>query len=111
MRYIRMEMRSRRELGLSIPQFRTLVFLSRNEGVSLSEVANHIGLMLPSASKIINALVARKLVIRSELLKGRRYNSLKLTKLGHNTLMKAQRGTAASLAEKLIALSPSQQEA
>jgi len=110
MRYIRMEMRSRRAPGLSIPQFRTLVFLNRNEGVSLSEVANHIGLTLPSASKIINALVARKLVIRSELLKDRRYNSLKLSKLGCNALIKAQRGTASSLAEKLIALSPSQQE-
>jgi DNA-binding MarR family transcriptional regulator len=108
MRYIRMEMRSHREPGLSIPQFRTLVFLDRNQGASLSEVASHIGLTLPSASKIINALVARKLVIRSDLLKDRRYNSLKLTKLGHTTLMQAQRGTAASLAEKLAALSPGQ---
>jgi DNA-binding MarR family transcriptional regulator len=109
MRYIRMEMRSRRMRGLSIPQFRTLVFLYRNEGASLSEVANNIGLTLPSVSKIIDALVIRKLVIRTLLPDDRRYISLKLSKLGHTTLMKAWRDTEASLAEKMAALSPAQQ--
>jgi DNA-binding MarR family transcriptional regulator len=109
MRYIRMEMRSRRMRGLSIPQFRTLVFLDRNEGASLSEVANNIGLTLPSASKIIDALVTRKLVIRTALPDDRRYSSLKLTKLGRATLMQARHGTEASLAEKIAALSPAQQ--
>jgi DNA-binding MarR family transcriptional regulator len=110
MRYIRSEMRSRRMRGLSIPQFRTLVFLRRNEGASLSEVAYHIGLTLPSASKIVEVLVTRKLVTRSELHNDRRYSSLKLTRLGQTTLLQAQRGTEASLAERLEALSPAQQE-
>jgi DNA-binding MarR family transcriptional regulator len=109
MRYIRMEMRSRRMRGLSIPQFRTLVFLYRNEGASLSEVANNISLTLPSASKIIDALVTRKLVIRTALPDDRRYCSLKLTKLGRTTLMQARRGTEASLAKKIAALSSAQQ--
>jgi len=109
MRYIRMEMRSRRMRGLSIPQFRTLVFLDRNEGASLSEVANNIGLTLPSASKIIDALVTRKLVIRTALPDDRRYSSLKLTKLGRATLMQARHGTEASLAEKIAELSPARQ--
>jgi DNA-binding MarR family transcriptional regulator len=109
MRYIRMEMRSRRMRGLSIPQFRTLVFLDRNEGASLSEVANNIGLTLPSASKIIDALVTRKLVIRTALPDDRRYSSLKLTKLGRATLMQARHGTEASLAEKIADLSPARQ--
>jgi DNA-binding MarR family transcriptional regulator len=109
MRYIRMEMRSRRMRGLSIPQFRTLVFLDRNEGASLSEVANNISLTLPSASKIIDALVTRKLVIRTALPHDRRYSSLKLTKLGRATLMQARHGTEASLAEKIATLSPAQQ--
>jgi DNA-binding MarR family transcriptional regulator len=109
MRYIRMEMRSRRMRGLSIPQFRTMVFLYRNEGVSLSEVAKSVGLTLPSVSKIIDALVIRKLVIRTVLPDDRRYISLKLSKLGRATLMKARCGTEASLAEKIAALSPAQQ--
>ena len=109
MRYIRMEMRSRRMRGLSIPQFRAMIFLYRNEGASLSEVANHVGLTLPSVSKIIDALVIRKLVIRTALRNDRRYISLKLSKLGRDTLIKARRGTEASLAGKIAALSPSQQ--
>jgi DNA-binding MarR family transcriptional regulator len=110
MRYIRMEMRSRRMRGLSIPQFRTLVFLYRNEGATLSEVANNVGLTLPSASKTIDALVTRKLVIRTVSPDDRRYISLKLSKLGRATLMQARRATEASLAEKVAALSPAQQE-
>jgi len=109
MRYIRMEMRSRRMRGLSVPQFRTLVFLRRNEGASLSEVANNVGLTLSSASKTIDALVTRKLVIRTALPDDRRYISLKLSKLGRATLMQARRGAEASLAEKIAALSPAQQ--
>lgn len=109
MRYIRMEMRSRRMRGLSIPQFRTLVFLDRHEGASLSEVANNIGLTLPSASKIIDALVTRKLVIRTALPGDRRYSSLKLTKLGRATLIQARHGTEASLSEKIAALPSARQ--
>jgi DNA-binding MarR family transcriptional regulator len=109
MRYIRMEMRSRRMRGLSIPQFRILVFLYRNEGASLSEVANNVGLTLPSASKTIDALVTRKLVIRTVSPDDRRYISLKLSKLGRATLMQARHATEASLAEKVAALSPAQQ--
>jgi DNA-binding MarR family transcriptional regulator len=110
MRYIRTEMRSRRMRGLSVPQFRSLIFLRRNEGSSLSEVANHIGLTLPSASKVIEVLVTRKLVARTELRNDRRYSSLKLTKLGQTTLLQAQRGTEAGLAERLDALSPARQK-
>jgi DNA-binding MarR family transcriptional regulator len=109
MRYIRMEMRSRRMRGLSIPQFRILVFLYRNEGATLSEVANNVGLTLPSASKTIDALVTRKLVIRTVSPDDRRYISLKLSKPGRATLMQARRATEASLAEKVAALSPAQQ--
>jgi len=109
MRYIRTEMRSRRMRGLSIPQFRTMVFLYRNEGASLSEVANNIGLTLPSASKIVDALVERKLVSRTVLSGDRRYISLRLSKLGRSTLMQARRGAEASLAEKIASLSSSQQ--
>ena len=110
MRYIRMQMRSRRARGLSIPHFRTLVFLSRNEGATLSKVADYIGLTLPSASKIVDAMVNRKLVIRTESPNDRRYSSLKLTKLGFSTLVQARQGTEADLAEKIAELSDSQQK-
>lgn len=109
MRYIRTEMRGHKMRGLSIPQFRTLVFLYRNRGASLSQVASEIGLTLPSASKIIDALVRRGLVIRTTSPNDRRYVSLKLSKLGSTTLKQARQGTEAHLAERIAELSAEQQ--
>ena len=109
MQRIRIEMRSHRTPGLSVPELRTLIYLYRNEGVSLSEVAEHIGLKLPSMSKSIDALVARKLVIRRALAHDRRYVSLKLSARGLAELRRTRRSTEARLAEALSALLPEQQ--
>ncbi len=64
MRAIRAEMRSHRTPDLSVPQFRALLFLKRNPGASLSAVSDHLGLTPPSASKLVDGLVARGLVAR-----------------------------------------------
>lgn len=109
MRHIRSEMRTHRMRGLSIPQFRTLMFLSRNEGACLSQVAEHIGATLATASKVVNALAERRLVIRTTLQDDRRFVSLKLSKPGTVTLMRAREGAEAHLAERIAALSPEQQ--
>ena len=109
MQRIRMEMRSHRTPGLSVPQLRTLIYLYRNEGVSLSEVAEHIGLKLPSMSKTVDALVARKLVIRRALAHDRRYISLRLSAHGLAELRRTRRITEARLAEALSVLLPEQQ--
>jgi DNA-binding MarR family transcriptional regulator len=109
MQRIRMEMRSHRTPGLSVPELRTLLYLYRNEGVSLSEVAEHIGFKLPSMSKTIDTLVARKLVIRRALVHDRRYVSLRLSAHGLAELKRTRRITEARLAEALSALLPEQQ--
>jgi hypothetical protein len=44
-----------------MPQFRTLAVIDRNANASLSDVTEHIGLTLPSMSKLVDGLVARKL--------------------------------------------------
>ena len=64
MRAIRTEIRSHRGSELSVPQFRVLIFLNRHEGASLSDIAEHLGLTLPSTSKMIDGLVARNMVTR-----------------------------------------------
>lgn len=86
-----------------------MVFLYRNEGASLSEVANSVDLTLPSVSKIIDALVTRKLVKRTASSEDRRYVQLKLSKMGLATLIQARHGTEASLAEKISSISPEKQ--
>ena len=62
MRHIRTGMRTHRMRGLSVPQFRTLIFLNRNEGACLSQVAEHVGVTLASepASKVVSALAEQQ---------------------------------------------------
>ena len=68
MRFIRGQVRRRRTAGLSLPQFRTLIFLSRAQNSSLSAVAGHLGLSLPAMSRLINGLVNGRLVGRQLVL-------------------------------------------
>ena len=44
MKDIRSEMRSRRSPDLTVPQFRTLAFVDRNKGTSLSAVGKSYGI-------------------------------------------------------------------
>ncbi len=64
MRIIRNRLRERRAADINVSQFRALLYLNRNHGASLSDLADHIGLTPPSMSKLIEGLVARKLVSR-----------------------------------------------
>ncbi len=110
MRAIRAEMRRHRTAELSVPQFRTLSFIERNVDASLSDVAEHIGLTLPSMSKIIDGLVARKLVTRQTAPEDRRRMTLALTARGQTALESSRAATRACLAEDLAALSDRQRE-
>ena len=107
---IRREMRSHRAPGISVPQLRTLIFLYRNEGASMSVVAEHIGLGLPSISKIVDALVERKLVIRKTHPDDRRRVSLRLSAHGIDVLKQTRSKAEADLAEALKPLTPAQQD-
>src|SRR5215217_7612844 len=64
MRAMRAEVRRQRAPELSMPQFRALAFIGRNEGAALSDVAAFLGLGLPSTSKLIDGLVEARLVTR-----------------------------------------------
>ena len=93
MRFIRAEMRSHRGHDLSVPQFRTLTFINRNPEVSLSNLANHLGLTLPSTSKLVDGLVNQKLITRRESKEDRRRLTLVLTKSGEDILRVARGAT------------------
>jgi DNA-binding MarR family transcriptional regulator len=106
MRHIRAEMRSHRGAGLSVPQFRVLTFLMRNPGASLSDLADHHGLTLPSMSVMVEGLVKRGLVLRQSSSADRRRVLLTLSARGRVLLSRARRATRARLAEHLQGLSP-----
>lgn len=108
---IRATMRAHRAADLSVPQFRTLAYLDRRPGVSLGDVADHIGLTLSSLSKIVDDLVGRGLVTRAAAPNDRRYVTLTLTQAGVAMLGTMRRATQADLAVILDQLSEEDQAA
>ena len=107
MRAIRAEMRSHRAPDISVSQFRALAFINRCEGASLSDVAEHIGLALPSMSKMVEGLVARNLVKRETHPRDRRRLTLSLTQEGRAMQKSARAATQRFLAEHLATARPS----
>ncbi|MGD0877201.1 MAG: MarR family transcriptional regulator [Anaerolineales bacterium] len=110
MRTIRTEMRSHRSNDLTMPLFRTLMFLERHPGVSLLDLARHLGLTSPSVCKIVDGLVEHSLVMRQHSNTDRRKITLALTDEGQNVLDGARTSAQARLAELLIPLSAEQCE-
>ena len=107
---LRVQMRSQRQHDLSVPQFRTLTFLSRHPGSSLSAAAEHIGLTLPTMSVLIEGLVQRGLVDRAADARDRRRVLLTLTPTGQALHAQALDGTADWLAALLQPLSEQERE-
>ncbi len=106
MAVIRGHMREFRDCDLSIPQFRTLAYLNREPGASLSDVADYIGLTLPAMSRLIDGLVERKLISRQTPAGDRRKITLNLTARGGTTLESNLETTQEHLAEHLAGLKP-----
>ncbi|MBD2163071.1 MarR family transcriptional regulator [Calothrix membranacea FACHB-236] len=106
MRFIRADMRSHNAESLSIPQLRSLAFLNRNPGASLSEVAEHLGVTCATASTTIERLVQRDLVQRTDHPQERRRIVLNLTETGKLLLQQSQATTRAHIADILESLTP-----
>jgi DNA-binding MarR family transcriptional regulator len=104
MHSIREAMHHYRAGDLSVAQFRTLLYIRRKPGASLSDVAEHLGLTPPSASKKIDGLVVRKLVKRQGSQNDRRRINLTLTNNGEEILIKAREETQARLEERVAVL-------
>jgi DNA-binding MarR family transcriptional regulator len=110
MRTIRNEMRSQRSKDLTVPLFRSLLFLERHPGVALLDLAGHLGLTSPSVCKIVDGLVEHALVKRQHSNTDRRKITLVLTPEGQEVLDEARTYTQARLADLLAALSAEQCE-
>ena len=106
MRFIRAQMRRHRGPELSVVQFRTLLFLSRHGGASLSALAEYLGLSLPAASRLVEGLVRKSFVIRQVPLQNRRLVSLALSAWGQRTIDAARQATERRLAQVVASLPP-----
>lgn len=108
MQSIRVHMRDSRGPGISVPQFRVLTFVNRTEGASLSAAADRVGLSLPAMSRLVDGLVARRLIQREESALDRRFVVLRLTSGGKDLVHAARTATQAQLAETLLDLTATQ---
>ena len=104
MRFIRAEMRRNRTSALSVPQLRALAFLDHHPGSCLSHVADHLGVTTPTASVIVDRLVRRGLLRRSEDPQERRRVVLALTARGRRQLEQARKATRKWIADVLASL-------
>jgi DNA-binding MarR family transcriptional regulator len=107
-RVIRTELRKYGAKEMSLPQFRTLAFVYRNEGASLSEVADHMVLTLPTMSMLVDGLVVGGLISRREDPKDRRRMTLTLTRDGRARFESAREATMTYLEQRLGQLSASE---
>jgi len=109
-RAIRSKFREQRAADLSVAQFRTLAFINRREGASLSDVAGHIGLTLPSMSKMVDGLVNRRLVGRHVHDTDRRRVCLSITPTGKKKIQASYVHSHAFLVDKIAGLSVAELE-
>jgi MarR family transcriptional regulator for hemolysin len=110
MKEIRSQMRSQASSELTVPQFRTLAFVNRNEGSPLCKVADHMGLTSPSASKLVDGLIKRGMMTREDQPDDRRRVRLVVTSRGRAILQASTRGTLAYLAKKMSSVSADDRE-
>jgi DNA-binding MarR family transcriptional regulator len=106
MRILRAEFRSHRGEDLSIPQYRTLMFLRRTPGASLSAVAEHLGMTAPSTSRWVQDLVERGLIDRHPSAADRRRIELMLTHQGRERAEESLRKTQTAYLGRFATLPP-----
>jgi DNA-binding MarR family transcriptional regulator len=104
MRLFRREIRDWQRTDLSMPRFRTLMYLRHNKGATLSDLADHMGMMRPTASKMIDSLVMQRLVKRDISTRDRRFVRLCLTLKGTTLINRVRRKMRMNLAELIKTL-------
>jgi len=108
--FIRAQMRPHRK-GLSLPQFRALVFVDREPAASLSTVADHLSASLPTTSRLIAGLVNKGLVARKGCCDDRRQLELAITPRGREVLDNAWASVQKRMEAELDPLTDAQRKA
>ncbi len=83
--FIRRQMKPHRS-GLSLSQFRVLVFVNARPHASLSQLAENLGASLPTTSRIVAGLVTKRLLARKGCNNDRRQLQLAITRRGKSML-------------------------
>jgi MarR family transcriptional regulator for hemolysin len=104
MQDLRQTMRSHSAADLRVPELRSLAFLRHSPGSNLTDLAEYIGVSLPSMSKLVDALSSRGLIDRQADPADRRRVRLQLTPEGASVLARAREAVKARFAARLARL-------
>jgi DNA-binding MarR family transcriptional regulator len=108
MRDIIRHMQTGRDPGMSVPQFRVMVYIVRHPGASLAQLANFLGQAPPSASKLVDALVRQNLIERRVDSADRRRITLNISPQGQAAHDHARAQTLNYLTSRLNDLTDAQ---
>jgi len=89
------------DAGLSLPQYRMLIFLAEGGAAAASALAGTLGVSRPSVTALVDGLVARGFVERLPDASDRRRVSHAVTAAGRDALDRADAAVEARLVELL----------
>lgn len=97
-------------ISLSKPEILALELISKKEGLIMSHVAGELGISLSMATKIVDFLVEKKLVVRKSNFEDRRTVALVLTEAGKNIVLEYKRQKKIYFGKMLELLSENEQK-
>ncbi|MEO5814650.1 MAG: MarR family transcriptional regulator [Gemmatimonadaceae bacterium] len=96
--------------GLTLTQMRSLGFLVGSPGASLSELADDLGLQMPTTSKVVEEMVRQKWIVREVVPGNRRKLTLRITAKGRKAVAKAAEPAMTRMAELLAQLTTKERQ-
>lgn len=109
-RLVRAEARRTRPAGLTLSEFRALACVNTFPDCTLTDLADYLGLQLPTASKVVDALFRAGSLTRRGDEHDRRRSRLALTRAGAERVEVAMTAVRAHLQQRLAPLSREDQE-
>jgi len=98
------------EPQVTLPQFRTLVLLDARGRLSVAELADALGVVPSTASRMCDRLVTKGLIRRAASRSNRRQVMLNLSERGRALLAESTRQRKREIAELLSTISPTDQK-
>ena len=102
---VKAEVTQSQPTDITLTQMRSLGFLLESPGASLSELAEDLGLQMPTTSKVVEELVQKRWVVRDVVPENRRKLALNITAKGQRAVEKAAEPAMTRVAELLAQLS------
>jgi len=95
-------------LDLTVAQVKVLLVLLWRDSLTVSEVAEQLGVGQPTASYLVDRLVQAGWVRRQENPANRRYTFVQLTEQGRSMIERLRQGRVEQLQNALLHLSPNE---